>query len=131
MGSKACSDKKSRLSALIGFHQKCSNLFICNSVFSHCPIFGSKVLERLKECFFMLISPRVILPSHSLVQSHLLALLLLYLVQTPHLQSAVRVCSWQSHFSFILFNFFNLSSHLEFPLLFLVQQVNILIFTSQ
>lgn len=79
----------------------------------------------------MLISPREILPSHSLIQSNLLALLLLYHVQTPHLQSSVEVCSWQSHFSFILFIFFHLPSHLEFPHLFLVQQVNILIFTSQ
>ena len=50
----------------------------------------------------MLSSSRMNLESHSLVWSHLVALLLLYHVQTPHLQSSVGLCSWQSNFSLSL-----------------------------
>lgn len=132
MESKACSDKKSRLSALIGFHQKMQQPLHLQLCVFPLPNFWQQSIWEMKGTFL----------HADLTQSNLTKSLPCsesFAGFAPSISCSNSLPSKRSKslllaISFLVYSFhffFSLSSHLEFPLLFLVQQVNILIFTSQ
>lgn len=90
--SNACSDKKSGLSTLIGFHQKMQqplNLQLC--VFP-LPKFWQQSIREIKGTFLHADLTKNNLTKSLPYSDSLPTLLLLYHVLIPYLQSSVRFC---------------------------------------